>query len=150
MIHHITCIANTAREHDRGYGFLLTQVFESFGVKMQKKVGVQTIDDIASSTLMGCGYTLVEGLSTEQGVRTPFTPVSDSSSARPFVESVLHDQAKLKFKLSEVKDAWQRRKLSMPNAMKIFLCFSLLSPPSSPLLTKLPEHPHPLFLWPVL
>jgi len=54
---------------------------------------------------MGCGYTLVEGPSTEQGVRTPFTPVSGSSSARPSVESVLQDQTKLKSKLTEVKDA---------------------------------------------
>ena len=54
---------------------------------------------------MGCGYTLVEGPSTEQGVRTPFTPVSGSSSARSSVESVLQDQTKLKSKLTEVKDA---------------------------------------------
>jgi len=81
MIHHIICIANTAREHDLGYGFLLIRALESFGVKLQKKVGVQAIDDIGSSTLMGCGYTLVEGPSTKQGVRTPFTPISGSSSA---------------------------------------------------------------------
>ena len=71
MIRHIARIVNTAREHDLGYCFLLTRVFESFGVRLQKKVGVQAIDDIGSSTLMGCGYTLVEGPSTEQGVRTP-------------------------------------------------------------------------------
>ena len=54
---------------------------------------------------MGCSYTLVEGPSTEQGVRTPFTAVSGSTSALPSVESVLHDQAKLKSELTEVKDA---------------------------------------------
>jgi len=32
MIRHITKIANTTREHDLGYGFLLTQVFEHFKV----------------------------------------------------------------------------------------------------------------------
>ena len=65
MIRHITRIANTTREHDLGYDFLLTWVFESFGVKLQNKMGVQAIDDIGSSTLMGCGYTLVEGLASE-------------------------------------------------------------------------------------
>jgi len=59
---------------------------------------------------MGCGYTLVEGPSTKQGVRTPFTPVSGSTSARPSIESVFHDQAKLKSKLTEVKDALAEEK----------------------------------------
>jgi len=59
---------------------------------------------------MGCGHTLVEGPSTEQGVRTPFTPVSGSSSARPSVKSVLHDQAKLKSELTKVKDALAEEK----------------------------------------
>jgi len=59
---------------------------------------------------MGYGYTLVEGPSTKQGVRTPFAPVSGSSSARPSVESILHDQAKLKSELSEVKDALAEEK----------------------------------------
>jgi len=110
VICHIARIANTARKHDLGYGFLLTRVFESLGVKLQKKVGVQAIDDIASSTLMGCGYTLGEGPSTEQGDRTPFTLVSGSSLARPSIESVLHDQAKLKSELSEVNDALAEEK----------------------------------------
>ena len=59
MIRHIARIANTSREHDLGYGFLWTLVFEHFGVKLQKKVGVQAMDDIGSNTLMGCGHTLV-------------------------------------------------------------------------------------------
>jgi len=59
---------------------------------------------------MGCGYTLVEGLATEQGVRTPFTPISGSSSARPSVETVLHDQVKMKSELSKVKEALAKEK----------------------------------------
>jgi len=89
MICHIPRIANTASEHDLGYGFLLTRVFESFGVKMQKKVEVQAIDDIGSSTLMGCRYTLVEGPSTEQGVRTPLPPISLACSLKHSVLPVL-------------------------------------------------------------
>jgi len=64
MIRHIARIANTTREHNLGYGFLLTRVFEHFGVDL-KKMGVQIIDEIGSSTLMGCGFTLVEGPASE-------------------------------------------------------------------------------------
>jgi len=110
MIHHIARISNISREYDHGYGFLLTRVLEHFGVKLKKKVGVQAIDDIGSSTLIGCGYTLVEGPTTGQGVRTPFPPVSGSSSAWSSVETVMHDHAKPKSKLSEVKDALAEEK----------------------------------------
>jgi len=61
MIRHIAKIANISREHDLGYGFLLTCVFEHFGVTLQKKVEAQFIDQIGSITLMGCGFTLAEG-----------------------------------------------------------------------------------------
>ena len=44
MITHIAQIATTPRAHDRGYGFLLTRVFEHFGVKLKKKVNAQVID----------------------------------------------------------------------------------------------------------
>jgi len=40
MIRHIARIANTTREHDLRYGFLLTLIFEHFGVVLQKKMGV--------------------------------------------------------------------------------------------------------------
>jgi len=61
MIRHIAQIANTTREHDLGHNFLLTLVFEHFGVDLQNKVGVQVIDEIGSSTLMGCGFLLAKG-----------------------------------------------------------------------------------------
>jgi len=60
MIRHVARIANTTREHDLGYGFLLTRVFEYFGGELQKKVGAQVIDEIGSSTLIGCGFNLVQ------------------------------------------------------------------------------------------
>jgi len=70
MIRHIARIANTTREHDLGYGFLLTRVFEHFGVELQKRVEAQVIDEIGSSTLMGCGLNLVqdEDPGSEQGM----------------------------------------------------------------------------------
>jgi len=71
MIRHIARIANTSKEHDLGYGFLLTHIFEHFGVDLKKKVGIQAVDDIGSSTLMGCGFTLVEGPASEQGQEHP-------------------------------------------------------------------------------
>jgi len=74
IIRHISRITNISREHDLGYGFLLTLVFEHFGISLQKKV--QIIDEIGSSTLMGCGFKLVRGDSaaSKQGPRTPFPP----------------------------------------------------------------------------
>jgi len=59
MIKHIVRIANTTRARDLGYGFLLTCVFEHFGVELQKRVKAQVIDEVGSSTLMGCGFDLV-------------------------------------------------------------------------------------------
>jgi len=59
MIKHIARIANTTRAHDLEYGFLLTWVFEHFGVELQRKVDAQAIDEVGSSTLMGCGFDLV-------------------------------------------------------------------------------------------
>jgi len=105
MICYIARIANTTREHDLGYGFLLTHVFEHFGVDLKKKVGVQMIDEIGSSTLMGCGFTLVEGPTFEQGTKTPFPPVLGSSSSGPSIEVLLQDQSRLKTELTEVKGA---------------------------------------------
>jgi len=61
MIRHIAKIANNTREHDLGYGFLLTLVFEHFGVVLQKKMGVQMVDEKGSSTLMGCDFTFGKG-----------------------------------------------------------------------------------------
>jgi len=61
MIRHIARITNTTRVYDLGYGFLLTRLFEHFGVELQKRVGVQVIDEIGSSTLMGGGFDLVKG-----------------------------------------------------------------------------------------
>jgi len=94
MIRHISRIANTSREHDLGYGFLLTLVFAYFGISLQKKVGVQMIDEIGSSTLIGHGFKLVRGdqAASEQGPRTTFPPLSGSSSSEPFADALLLDQ----------------------------------------------------------
>jgi len=78
MINHIMRIATTTRAHDLGYGFLLTNVFEHFGVELRKKVDAQGIDEVGSS-IMGCGYTLLKpgDRRTDQGAQTPSVPVAD-------------------------------------------------------------------------
>jgi len=40
MIHHITCIANTSKDHNMGYGFRLTSVFEQFRITLQNRVSL--------------------------------------------------------------------------------------------------------------
>jgi len=59
MITDIARIANTPRAHDLGYEFLLIKVFEHFGVELKKKVDAQVIDEVGSSTIMGCGFDLI-------------------------------------------------------------------------------------------
>ena len=72
MISHTSRIANTAKEHDLVYGFLLTSVFEHFGVSLQKKVGLQVCDEIGSSTLLGCGFKVTKGgLLPNRGLKHP-------------------------------------------------------------------------------
>jgi len=58
MINHIMRIATTPRAQDLGYGFLLTRVFEHLGVELKKRVDAQVIDEVGSSTIMGCGFAL--------------------------------------------------------------------------------------------
>jgi len=107
MIRHISRIANTSREHDLRHGFLLTLVFEHFGISLQKKVGVQVTDEIGSSTLLSCGFQLAKGepAGSKQGPQTPFAPIPGSSSSEPSVDALLLDQNRLKTKLTEVRTA---------------------------------------------
>ena len=90
MIKHIARIANTTKEHDLGYGFLLTQVFEFFGVELRKSIEAQVIDKIGNSTHMGCGFELVQGTvrEAEQGAQTPAPPVPRCTAHRLSMEGV--------------------------------------------------------------
>jgi len=97
MICHITRIATTTRGHDLGYGFLLTLVFKHFGVELQNRLGAQVIDKIGSSTLMGCGFDLVQAEDTDsiQRVQTPTPPVPSSSSGQPSFAALQQEQRRL-------------------------------------------------------
>ena len=59
---------------------------------------------------MGCGFTLVEGPASEQGTRTPFLPVPESSSSGSSIDALLQDQSQLKTELTEVKGALAEEK----------------------------------------
>ena len=108
MIRHITRIANTSREHDLGYGFFLTSVFEHFGVTLQKRAGAQFIDEIESNTLMGCGYTLIEGSVSEQGPKPTRPPIPRSSLVK--IEAALEENSRLSSELTTIKAALDEEK----------------------------------------
>ena len=42
MSSHIARIANTSKSHGIGYGFLMTSVFETLGIPLQKRVGLRS------------------------------------------------------------------------------------------------------------
>jgi len=98
-------MVNTSREHDLGYGFLLTLVFEFFEIELPQKVGAQVFDEIDSTTLMGCGFRVVKGdLSAfEQGHRTPLPPVPGPVPSAQTLDALLLGQSQLKTDLAEVK-----------------------------------------------
>jgi len=95
MIRHIARMANTSKEHDLGYGFLLTQVFEFFEIGLPQKVGTQVFDEIGSTTLMGCGFRVVKRdlFAFEQGHRTPLPPVSGPVPSAQTLDALLLGQS---------------------------------------------------------
>ena len=74
-------------------------------MELQNKVGAQVIDKIGSSTLMGCGFDLVQGAETgsKQGTQTP-PPISSSPSGMPTVAALHQEQQRMQGELSSVKE----------------------------------------------
>lgn len=110
MISHISRMANTVKEHDLGYGFLLCLVFEKLGVVLQKRVLAQVNDEIGTRTLVGCGFGVTKGGtgSSEQPLETvpTITMSGDTTpSSTPTLSSVISDHLLLKEELSAVKAA---------------------------------------------
>ena len=139
MIRHIGRIANTSRAHDLGYGFLLTKVFEHFGIVLTRRVAAQTIDEFGVDTLLGCGYE-IGGSVSKQGRRPPRPPVSEQPSTK--VEAVLEDNARLKDELSAVKAALaEEQALSAKRYADLLALLSTLAPSIPPLQTKPPPAP---------
>jgi len=81
MINHIMRIATTPRAYDLRYGFLLTRVFEHFGVELKKRVDAQVINEVGSNTIMGCGFALIKAgdRRADQRAQTPSVPTPDRS-----------------------------------------------------------------------
>jgi len=118
MISHIVSITNTSKSHDIGYGFLVTSVFETLGIPLQKRVGFQVTDEIWSNILLGCGFTIKksDGIVSEQGPKRPFgsgpgyVPSEAASSSTSTVEALVQNQLHLKEKIAEVKHALSEEK----------------------------------------
>jgi len=111
MINHIARITTTPRAHDLGYGFLLTRVFEHFGVELKKKVDAEVIDEIGSSTIMGCGFARIKASdrNEDQGVQTPSVPIPRPTSSLP-AASASSEQQLLQDEITVLKGALQEEK----------------------------------------
>jgi len=151
MISHIMRIATTTRAHDLGYGFLLTRVFEHFGVELRKKVDAQVIDEIGSSTIMGCGCNLIKVgdrrqeqdasspavpapvRRSDQGVPTPSVPVPRASSSQPVAPSPASDQ-ELRADLSTLqRELKEEKELNAKRHADLLALLQALQPkPSTP------------------
>ena len=114
MINYIGRIANTSKDHDMGYEFLLTSVFEKLGIPLQKKIGFHVSDEIGNSTLIGCGFKVTKDCSatSEQGLQTPLGPIPSeaSTSSTPTIDILLQDQITLKGEIAVAKQVLTEEK----------------------------------------
>ena len=62
------------------------------------------VDEIGSSTLMDCDFTLAkaEQTASKQGPRTAFAPVPGTSLSGASIDALLQDQSRLNTELIEV------------------------------------------------
>ena len=137
MIHDIARIVNTFKDHDMKYGLLRTSIFEQSGITLQKRVSLQNTDEIASSTLIGCGFPVTKGGNTgsKQGFQTPFHPVlkEPSSSSTPTLSTFMQDQLSLQGEIEEVKKALvEEQKLNTQRHEVLMLAISALTSKFSP------------------
>ena len=109
MISHITRIANTSKDHDIGYGFLLTSVFEKLGIPLQKRVGFQLSDEV-TNWKQHLDWMRFQGDKKRQcsfrtGAPTTLCLVpSEASTSSPHTfNTLLQDQIRLKGDIAEVK-----------------------------------------------
>jgi len=75
-------------------------------------VDAQVIDEVGSSTMMGCGFDLIQegDPSPEQGVQTPAPPFPHSSSNQPPDSALQQEQQCLQDEITAMKGALQEEK----------------------------------------
>jgi len=136
MITHIARIATSPRAHDLGYDFLLTKVFEHFGVELKKKVDAQVIDEISNSIIMGCGFAFIKAgdHSEDQGVQTLSVPVPRPITSQPAASTPPSKQQLLQDEITTLKGAFQEEKElnAKRHADLLALLTSLQSKPPAP------------------
>jgi len=78
------------------------------GIELQKKVKAHAIDEVGSSTFMGCGFELIKEIESgfEQGVQTPALLVPRS---RLFIASLHQKQQWMKAVFAELKELSAKR-----------------------------------------
>ena len=86
---------------------MLTRVFEHFGVELKKKVDAQVIDEIGSSTIMGCGFAFIKAgdRSEAQGMQTPSLPVPRPTTSQPVASTSASTQQLLQDEITVLKGA---------------------------------------------
>jgi len=81
--------------------------FSEFEIRLHQKMGLQISNEIGHSTLVECGLTVTQGSSTtsEEGLQTPFDPVSGSASisSTPTLDTLVQDQFLFKRRLNKLK-----------------------------------------------
>ena len=77
-------------------------------VELQKKVEAQVINEVGSSTHMGCGFELIkeDAFGFEQGVQTPASPVPSSGLS---IASLHQKQQRMEANLAELKELSAKR-----------------------------------------
>jgi len=73
------------------------------GVELRKKVKAHIIDEVGSSTFMGCGFALIKEVDSgfEQGVQTPAPPVPSSGL---FIASLHQKQQRIEADFTTLKE----------------------------------------------
>jgi len=93
------------------------------------------IDEIGSSTVMGCGFDLVqdEVLGSEQGLQTPTPLVPRGSSSGPSVEALWQEQHRLQAELTAMKGVLaEEKELSVKSHEDLLAILATLTAKLSP------------------
>jgi len=78
------------------------------GVELQEKEEAQVIDEVGSSTLIGCGFALFKEVDSgfEQGVQTPAPPVPSSGLS---IASLHQNQQRMEADFAALKELSAKR-----------------------------------------